>query len=487
MKQKNNRNKVKKNKRSSTKKPANQRTHQKTNNSKPQHKNQPKSKKKTIAEVTCTGLTHEGKGVFEWEGKSLSVDNFLPGEKAEVLISQKGRFPKTELKRIITPSRDRAGSPASYYAQSAGCQIHHMTDEAQARFKQNVVDDLMKPFGKPKPIITMDHPYDYRNKNTMTFGLNKKKEVITGLYAPNSHRIIPMERSIIHDPKADEIIQTIKGMMKSFKMQPYDEDSDRGFLRHVLVRVGKNSGEIMVVIVAASPIFKGQKNFVRALREAHPEISTILLNVNTRTDSMILGDQEKVLFGKGTIKDTLCGLQFEISASSFYQINPVQTEKLYAKAIEMANLTGRETVIDAYCGIGTIGLVASEKAGKVIGVELNKGAVRDAIQNSKRNGVKNARFYQGDAGKFMVQMAARGEQADVVILDPPRSGSDEAFLSSVVKLQPKRVVYVSCNPETQARDMKYLVKNGYQVKEIQPVDMFPQTNHVEGVALLELK
>lgn len=180
-------------------------------------------------------------------------------------------------------------------------------------------------------------------------------------------------------------------------------------------------------------------------------------------------------------------MQFEISASSFYQINPVQTEKLYAKAIEMANLTGRETVIDAYCGIGTIGLVASEKAGKVIGVELNKGAVRDAIQNSKRNGVKNARFYQGDAGKFMVQMAARGEQADVVILDPPRSGSDEAFLSSVVKLQPKRVVYVSCNPETQARDMKYLVKNGYQVKEIQPVDMFPQTNHVEGVALLELK
>lgn len=439
-------------------------------------------KKRVTIEATCTGLNHEGKGIFQWEGMRLEVENFLPGETAEVTISQKGRFPKAELKRVITQSKDRAGSPSTYYAQRAGCQIHHMTDEAQARFKQNVVDELMKPFVKPEPIITMEHPYDYRNKNTMTFGLNKKKEIITGLYAPNSHHIIPMERSIIHDPKADQIIQTIKGMMKSFKMQPYDEDTDRGFLRHVLVRVGKNSGEIMVVIVAASPIFKGQKNFVKALREAHPEISTIVLNVNNRTDSMVLGDQEKVLFGKGTIKDTLCGLQFEISAGSFYQINPVQTEKLYTKAIEMANLTGKETVIDAYCGIGTIGLVASSKAGKVIGVELNKGAVRDAIQNSKRNRVKNARFYQGDARKFMIQMAARGERADVVIMDPPRSGSDEVFLSSIVKLQPKRVVYVSCNPETQARDMKYLVNNGYEVRKIQPVDMFPQTTNNESVA-----
>ncbi|SDH76659.1 23S rRNA (uracil1939-C5)-methyltransferase [Alteribacillus persepolensis] len=444
-------------------------------------------KKSVIAEVTCSGLTSEGKGVIEWEGKQLEVANLLPGETAEVIVSKKGRFFNTELKRVINPSEDRAYPPFAYYHESVGCQIHHMNDQAQKRFKQQVIDERMKPFGKPNPIITMDHPYDYRNKNVMTFGLNKKRQIISGLYAENSHQIIPMERSIIHDPKADEIIQTIKGMMKSFKMQPYNEDTGQGFLRHVLIRVGKMSGEIMVVLVAASPVFKGKNHFIKALRKTHPEITTILLNINDRNDSMVLGNQEKVLYGKGTITDTLCGLEFEISAKSFYQINPVQTEKLYTRAIEMAELTGEQTIIDAYCGIGTIGLVAGKRAGKVIGVELNKDAVRDAIRNSKRNGAKNVRFYQGDAGEFMVQMAGRGENADVVFMDPPRSGSDEAFLSSLVKLKPKRVVYISCNPETQARDLKYLVKNGYKVTEIQPVDMFPQTTHVENVALLEIK
>ncbi|WP_158734657.1 23S rRNA (uracil(1939)-C(5))-methyltransferase RlmD [Alteribacillus sp. YIM 98480] len=438
-------------------------------------------------EVTCSGLTSEGKGIVQWEGKQLEVANLLPGETAEVIVSKKGRFFNTELKRLINPSEDRAHPPFAYYHEGTGCQIHHMNDQAQKRFKQKIIDELMKPFGKPEPIITMEHPYGYRNKNVMTFGLNKKRQIISGLYAENTHQIIPMERSIIHDPKADEIIQTIKGMMKSFKMQPYNEDTGQGFLRHVLIRVGKMSGEIMVVMVAASPVFKGKNNFVKALRKTHPEITTILLNINDRNDSMVLGDQEKVIYGKGTITDTLCGLEFEISAKSFYQINPVQTEKLYTRAIEMAELTGEQTVIDSYCGIGTIGLVASKRAGKVIGVELNKGAVRDAIRNSKRNGVKNARFYQGDAGEFMVQMAERGENVDVVFMDPPRSGSDEAFLSNLVKLKPKRVVYISCNPETQARDLKYLVKNGYKVGEIQPVDMFPQTVHVECVSQIVLK
>ncbi|MFC4559386.1 23S rRNA (uracil(1939)-C(5))-methyltransferase RlmD [Virgibacillus kekensis] len=439
------------------------------------------------AEVTCTGLTNEGKGIVQWKGKQLEIAGLLPGETGEVNIFKKGRFIDTKLKRVIKPSEDRANLTLSFPNEGVGCHLYHMNEHAQNRFKQKFIDELMKPFGKPEPIITMEFPFYYRNKNVMTFGLNKKRQIICGLYAENSHQIIPMERSIIHDQKADEIIQTIKGMMKSFKMQPYNEDTGRGFLRHVLVRVGKKSGEIMVVLVAASPMFKGKNNFVKALRKAHPEITTILLNVNKRNDSMVLGNQEKVLFGKGTITDTLCGLKFNISAKSFYQINPVQTEKLYAKAIEMAELTGKETVVDAYCGIGTIGLIASKKAGKVIGVELNKDAVRDAIHNSKRNGMKNARFYQGDAGEFMMQMAARGEKADVVFMDPPRSGSDEAFLSSVVKMQPNRVVYISCNPVTQARDLKYLAKNGYAVESIQPVDMFPQTVHVECCSLLVRK
>ncbi|WP_138417779.1 23S rRNA (uracil(1939)-C(5))-methyltransferase RlmD [Aquibacillus sediminis] len=455
---------------------------------KPAITNVGRGKQKTVAaQVSCSGLTDEGKGIVQWEGKQLEVAHLMPGEKAEVVISSKGRYVNAELKRVITPSKDRVKPACTYYYECGGCQLQHMNAQAQMRFKQETIDALMQPFGKPEAILTMDDPYDYRNKSHMSFGLNKERQIIGGLYAQNTHQIISMEQCLIHDPKADEIGETIKDLMKSFKMQPYNEDTGRGFLRHVLVKVGKVSGEIMVVLVVASSVFKGKNNFVKALRNAHPEITTILMNVNNRNTSMVLGDQEKVLFGKGTITDTLCGLKFDISAKSFYQINPIQTEKLYAKAIEMAQLTGKETVVDAYCGIGTIGLVASQKAGKVIGVELNKDAVGDAIRNSKRNGVKNARFYQGDAGEFMVQMAGRGEKADVVIMDPPRSGSDEAFLSSVVKLKPKRVVYVSCNPVTQARDMKYLVKNGYEVEGIQPVDMFPQTVHVECISQLVLK
>ncbi|RPF50663.1 23S rRNA (uracil(1939)-C(5))-methyltransferase RlmD [Aquisalibacillus elongatus] len=459
----------------------------KSKNFKANPNNRPQQSKKGVtAEFTCRGLSSEGKGLIEWEGKQLEVANLLPGEKAEVQIIKKGRYFNAELKRLIQTSDDRVQPPFKDH-ESGGCQIQHMKYEAQARFKQKVVDNLMKPFGKAKPIITMDHPFDYRNKNVMTFGLNKKRQIISGLYAPNSHRIIPMDGSIIHDQKADKIIQTVTQLAKSFKLQPYDEDTGQGFLRHVMVKVGKQSGEIMVVLVAASPMFKGKNNFIKALRKDHPEITTILLNINNRNDSMVLGEQEKVLFGKGTIIDTLCGLEFEISAKSFYQINPVQTEKLYSRAIELADLSGEETVVDAYCGIGTIGLVASQKAGNVIGIELNKGAVRDAIRNSKRNGIKNARFYQADAGEFMVQMAKHNDHVDVVFMDPPRSGSDEAFLSSLAKLKPKRIVYVSCNPETQVRDLKYLSKNGYKVEEIQPVDMFPQTSHIEAVTLLTRK
>ncbi|KGP89965.1 RNA methyltransferase [Pontibacillus chungwhensis BH030062] len=443
--------------------------------------------KAVTAEVTCSGLTSEGKGIAQWEGKELEVPHLLPGEKAEVLVTRQGPYVNAEVKRVISAAKERVEPPCPYYYQCGGCQLQHMTNNAQDRFKQKTIDKLMKPFGKPLPIMTMDHPYDYRNKSHTTFGLNQNRQVIGGLYAQNSHEIIPMDRCLIHDPKADEIVNTIKDYLKHSKMQPYNEDTGQGFLRHVLIKVGKVSGEIMVVLVTASSEFKGKNNFVKALRKAHPEITTLLMNVNNKKTSMVLGDQEKVLFGKGTITDTLGGMEFEISAKSFYQINPVQTEKLYGKAIEMAELTGNETVIDAYCGIGTIGLIASQKAGNVIGVELNKDAVRDAIRNSKRNGVKNARFYQGDAGEFMVNMASKGEKADVVIMDPPRSGSDEAFLSSVAKLKPKRVVYVSCNPETQARDLKYLVKNGYQVDGIQPVDMFPQTYHVESVVKLVRK
>lgn len=240
----------------------------------------------------------------------------------------------------------------------------------------------------------------------------------------------------------------------------------------------------MVVLVTASPVFPSKNNFVKALRKVHPEITTIVQNINNRTDSMVLGSADRVLYGKGYIEDQLCGCTFRISPQSFYQVNPVQTEILYNKAIEYADLTGKETVIDAYCGTGTIGLIASKKAKSVIGVELNKDAVRDAISNAKCNSIKNERFFCADATEFMVDMAAEWEKADVIFLDPPRSGSTKECLDAVVKMAPKRVVYVSCNPETLARDLAYITKKGYKAKEAVPVDCFPWTGHVETVCLL---
>ena len=293
-----------------------------------------------------------------------------------------------------------------------------------------------------------------------------------------------MDSCQIEDQKADEIIVTIRSMLRSFKIRVFDEDTGYGLLRHVLIRRGFTTGEILVVLVTASPVFPSKNNFVKALREKHPEITTIVQNINGRSTSMVLGDKEHVLYGKGYIEDELCGLRFRISSRSFYQINSVQTEKLYGKAMELAGLTGKETVLDAYCGIGTIGLIASKHAGKVIGVELNQDAVRDAVQNAKKNGITNAQFFCNDAGRFMSHMAARGESADVVFMDPPRSGSTEEFIDSVALMQPKRVVYISCGPDTLARDLKVFAKHGYRAKEAWPVDLFGWTGHVETVIMM---
>ena len=292
---------------------------------------------------------------------------------------------------------------------------------------------------------------------------------------------------MIEDQKADEIIVTIRGLLKSFKIKTYDEDTQYGLLRHVLIRHGFSTGEIMVVLVTASPVFPSKNNFVKALRKVHPEITTVVQNINDRGTSMVLGTRDVVLYGKGFIEDKLCGCTFRISAQSFYQVNPVQTEILYQKAIEAAGLTGKETVLDAYCGIGTIGLIAASKAKQVTGVELNKEAVRDAIKNAKRNQTKNITFYCEDAGEFMLKMAAEDQQLDVVFMDPPRSGSSEVFLDCLAKLAPKKVVYVSCNPETLARDLRILKKKGYQMQETWPVDMFPFCDHIETVCLLSRK
>ena len=365
-----------------------------------------------------------------------------------------------------------------------GCRYQGVSYQDQLRKKQKITEGLLKKFGKVEPIIGMEDPYYYRNKVHAAFGRDRKGNVISGIYEEKSHRIVSVDDCMIEDKKSQEIIRTIRGMLKSFKIKTYDEDTGYGLLRHVLVRRGFSTGEIMVVLVTVSPIFPSKNNFVKALRKEHPEITTVVLNVNDRQTSMVLGDRNIVLYGPGFIKDRLMGLTFRISPSSFYQVNPVQTEVLYGKAMEFAAMTGKERVIDAYCGTGTIGIIASRNARDVIGVELNRDAIRDARMNARENKIRNVRFVPGDAGWFMEGMAAEGEKVDVVLMDPPRAGSDRKFLHSLLSLSPEKIVYVSCNPETLARDLAYLTKRDYLVKKMQPVDMFPVTDSVETVCLL---
>ena len=367
------------------------------------------------------------------------------------------------------------------------CQYQGVPYKEQLAAKQKRMKKLLGKFANVKPIIGMDDPFYYRNKVHAVFDRDKKGNIICGTYEAKTHKVVPIEECMIEDKISQEIIRTIRDMLKSFRIKTYDEDTGYGLLRHVLVRRGFFTDEIMVVLVIGSPIFPSKNNFVKALRKKYPQITTVVLNVNDKKTSMVLGERDIVIYGKGYIRDTLCGCTFRISPQSFYQVNPVQTEILYKTAIEYAGLGRKETVIDAYCGIGTIGLVAAKRAKNVIGVELNPDAVRDARINAKENKITNARFYQGDAGEFMENMAENGEHADVVFMDPPRTGSDKKFMSSVVKLNPSRIVYISCGPETLARDLEYLTKHGYDVRKIQPVDMFSFTDHCENICLLTKK
>lgn len=373
------------------------------------------------------------------------------------------------------------------YKKCGGCQIHNLNYAKQLELKMKKVVGLIGKFHHVEQIIGMDYPYHYRNKVQAAFGRGKNNEIISGVYQSSTHKIVPVDNCLIEDVKADEIIVTIRKLIKSFKLKPFDDNTFQGFIRHVLVKRGFSSGEIMVVLVTGNTPFKSKRSFINALLGKHPEITTIVQNINTKRTSLVLGDKSIVLYGNGTIREHLCGYTFTISPKAFYQINPTQTEILYNKAMEFADIQKSDIVIDAYCGTGTIGIIASKYAGKVLGIELNKDAVKDARLNAKINNVDNISFICADAGKYMVELAKNNQSADVVIMDPPRAGSDINFLKSLIKLSPRKVVYVSCNPETLARDILYLSKNKYKVRKIQPVDMFPHTEHVECVVLLSHK
>ena len=383
-------------------------------------------------------------------------------------------------------NKENINGSCPVYKKCGGCQLQNLSYPEQLKFKQNKVERLLKKFCKVEPIIGMENPYHYRNKVQAAFYTDRRGKIISGVYQSGTHHVVGVDSCQTEDVIADKIIVAVRKLLPSFKMTTYNEDTGKGFLRHILVKRGFATNQIMLVLVTGTPVFPSKNNFVKAVLKLFPEITTIVQNVNNYNTNLVLGDNQKVLYGKGYIEDILCGCRFRISPKSFYQINPVQTEVLYNTAMEYADLKGNETVLDTYCGIGTIGIVAAKRgAGRVIGVELNGDAVRDAIVNAKANNLKNIRFYKGDAGEFMYEAADEDEKPDVVFMDPPRAGSDTKFLDSLIKMSPKTAVYVSCNPETLARDLEYLTKHSdYRVQKIQPVDMFPHTAHTECVCLI---
>ncbi len=371
----------------------------------------------------------------------------------------------------------------SVQKKCGGCQLLNLDYKAQKSKKMATVISLLGKYCHVEEIHGMDDPTHYRNKVQSAFGYVSGKQ-INGMYQASSHKIVQTRDCLLEDSICGEVVRDVAEIVKKQKISIYDPRTGRGTLRHLLVRRGKTTGEIMVVPVTSTPVFPQGKHLVEELLKKRDDITTVVQAINDTSIFLWLGEKEKVLYGKGYIEDVLCGKRFRISPKSFYQINPVQTEFLYSKAIEFASPDPDTVLLDAYCGIGTMGIIAADKAKTVIGVESNKDAVRDAHTNAKINGIKNIRFYCEDAGELMQKIAAGGEHIDTVITDPPRAGCSMEFLQSCVALAPKRIVYVSCNPETLARDLAYLTKNGYTAQTAVPVDMFPHTSHVETVALL---
>lgn len=369
-----------------------------------------------------------------------------------------------------------------------GCPMLGLDYAEQLKQKEAAVRKLVGKYGPVAPIRGAENPCHYRNKVISTFAAGPGGKLVSGIYAAGTHKVLPVESCLLQDEVLDTVMQAVRAAASTCRYQPYNEDKGTGLLRHCLLRRGVVSGQVMVVLVTAQPVLPGAKNFVRALlaeaEKRHVPVTTVVQNYNPRRTSVVLGEEEKVLYGKGFILDTLCGKTYALSPRSFYQINHDQTEVLYGLAVEAARLTGKEVVLDAYCGIGTIGLTASGRAKQVVGVELNRDAVRDAIGNARHNDVKNARFFAADATQWITEAAAAGQRADVIFMDPPREGSTPQFIESVARMAPKRVVYVSCNPETMARDLALLTAKGYRAEGFTPVDLFPQTAHCETVVLL---
>ena len=381
-----------------------------------------------------------------------------------------------------TVNKSKSRCPVS--KKCGGCTMINVPYEEQVAKKQQRVEDLIGRYGRVDPIVRMKNPDHYRNKVTSVFAPDKKGKPVCGIYKAGTHEVVPVKACMLEDLRADRIIQTVFALMESFKIRVYDEDRRTGFLRYVQVRTARGTRQVMVTLVTAEAVFPQAKKFVNALVKRHPEITTVVQNINDKQTTMVLGEKEKVLHGPGYIEDVLCKKRFRISSRSFYQVNSLQTEKLYNIALDYAGFSGKERILDAYCGIGTIGIIASDRCKEVLSVELNPEAVKDARINVKLNNAQNVEVFRNDSGRFMKDMAAKNEKLDILFMDPPRSGASEEFIEAVLTLRPAKVVYVSCEPDTLARDLALLTEGGYAMKKAVPVDMFPYTEGVETVCLL---
>ncbi|PYZ92274.1 23S rRNA (uracil(1939)-C(5))-methyltransferase RlmD [Salipaludibacillus keqinensis] len=455
-------------------------------------KHQPPVNKNETIHVTFEDITHDGAGVAKKNGYPLFVKGGLPGEAAEVKVVQvKKNYGFGRLMKINEESSERVEPPCPIFNRCGGCQLQHLSYEGQLAYKHKQVEETLSRIGgitdvPVHPTLGMNDPWRYRNKSQVPVG-EQRGDLVAGFYAERSHQIVDMESCVIQHEDNDKVVQLVKKLAKQYGIRGYDDRIHKGTLRHVVVRHAKHTDELMVVLVTKGKELPNKKNLIEALQNELPNVKSIVQNINPKRTNVIFGDRTEVLWGEEVIHDFIGDIQFAISARSFYQVNPDQTKVLYDKALEYAQLTGKETVIDAYCGIGTISLFLAQKAKQVYGVEIVPEAVSDAKRNAKLNHIENADFVVGEAENIMPWWQAQGLHPDVIVVDPPRKGCDEKLLETMVNMKPDRIVYVSCNPATLARDLKYLAEHGFKTQEVQPVDMFPQTGHVECVSWLVKK
>jgi len=443
-----------------------------------------------IVTAKATHYDESGRGVVKIGREEIGVFDLIPGETAQIKLIRRKDWVEAVVQKRFEESKMRTTPPCKAYYKCGSCNLQHMTYPEQLRFKHEYARKCFSSYGmkiEPEVIIGMDQPYRYRNKNQFGVALDPKRSILIGLYEESSHKIVPVVNCLIQDELTNRLFQSIRSIMVSMRIPAFEEDARRGVVRFILIKRGFKTNQTLLTIVTAIESFPGKNEFFKRVRSENPEINTLIHNVQSRKTSIVLGDKETVVLGKGSIDDDLLGLKFSISSKSFFQINPVQTEKLYQKVMEFLDLKGIERVVDAYSGIGTIGMVLASKAKEVFAVEWNKESHQNAIHNAKTNNIRNIRFFNEDAGVFLRNMAKEGEKIDVVVLDPPRSGSTPEFLNAIKTLSPKKVLYVSCEPSTQARDIVELLQSGYEIKRSCLVDMFPQTAHVETITLLSLK